>query len=116
LVPHLARCNYHCFYGAPVGLGYSVIDESVQRDYLELLFPLVLDYTAKFLQHYLGQRIEVVPTGSNQFTLRNLTDLPFIADSEAIEIAPPPTRHDQKGGASAEVSCNTSEISCRADR
>jgi len=87
-VPHLARCNYHCIYGLPdARLNYSVIDESVQRDYLELLFPLVLDYTAKFLRHYLAQRIQVVPMGPSQFTLRNLTDLPFTADSDAIEIA-----------------------------
>jgi hypothetical protein len=86
LVPHLARCNYHCFYGVPVGLGYSVIDESVQRDYLELLFPLVIDYGAKFLQHYLAPRIEVVPAGDGGFTFRNLTMLSFQADAAAVEI------------------------------
>ena len=63
LVPHLARCRYHALYAdGPYTWSYSVTDESVQRDYLELLFPLVIDYGARFLQHYLAPRIEVVPT------------------------------------------------------
>lgn len=88
LVPHLARCRYHALYAdGPYDWTHSVLDESVQRDYLELLFPLVIEYTAKFLQFYLAPRLEVIPIGGNEFRLRNLTMLPLRIDGSAVEIA-----------------------------
>jgi len=88
LVPHLARCRYHALYTeGPFLWTYSVLDESVQRDYLELLFPLVMEYTSKFLEHYLAPRLEVVAVGPGEFRLRNRTELPLRADARAVEIA-----------------------------
>lgn len=94
LVPHLARCRFHALRAAastvPLPISpwaTTVRDSSVQRDYLELLFPLAIEYGAKFLQHYLAARIEVVPTGDGKFKLRNLTALAFTSNSDAIEVA-----------------------------
>jgi hypothetical protein len=94
LVPHLARCNYHAFAPALAVVTrpaewwtYTVIDESVQRDYVELLFPLAIDYAAKFLQSYFIPRIDVIPTGQNHFELRNLTPYSFQFQAGAVEIA-----------------------------
>lgn len=94
LVPHLARCAYHCQERRP---GYpdrggrhwcaTVVDDSVQRDYLELLFPLVIDYTTRFTELYFQPRVEVVPEGNGTFKLANLTQLPFTADAGAVELA-----------------------------
>lgn len=118
LVPHLARCRYHALRATMLGesdarsWSTTVRNSSVQRDYLELLFALAIDYGAKFLEHYLSPRIEVVPTGPGEFTLRNLTALAFTADSDAIEIAytaADPTRPEGRRQR-AEVSCNTGEI------
>jgi len=92
LVPHLARCSFH-------GVGrngaqrlrmapwaYSVIDESVQRDYLELLLPLGIDYTQKFLEFYFQPRIDVVPTGNNEFDLINRASKSFTASTDELKI------------------------------
>lgn len=91
LVPHLARCRFH----AKARRGHvmmeahteaTVIDESVQRDYLEIMLPLTIDYTAKFLENYFRPRIDAVPVGTADFKLANLTRLPFEADATSVEI------------------------------
>lgn len=99
LVPHLAHCRFHAtaidfalLNGAnpheELGAFWLKIDdESVRRDYLEILFALTIDYTEKFLRSYLSPRIQVVQTGPGKFSLRNLSSLPFTANSDAVEIA-----------------------------
>ena len=96
LVPHLAHCNFWARdYGLldeaqiPSGeakFAFTVIEDSVNRDYLELLWPMMIEYVREFLLFYLSPRLEVVPIGENKFTLRNLTHLEFQFDSDALEI------------------------------
>ncbi|HME72244.1 MAG TPA: hypothetical protein VKM54_20615, partial [Myxococcota bacterium] len=94
LVPHLADCPFHSVMRKgetqPRVLAGSprVIEESVQRDYLEILFAMTIDYTEKFLRSYLRSRIQVIPVAGspNQIQLANTTLLPFQAETDAIEI------------------------------
>jgi hypothetical protein len=95
-VPHLAACNFHTgslqIESGQIPLEevrhpFTVISDSVHRDYMELLFPLAIDYTEKFVRSYFRPRIEVMPTGENEFTVRNLTPFDFWFVSDAIEIA-----------------------------
>jgi hypothetical protein len=114
LVPHLARCRYHALPRRQTQIQDSdprwaatAIDESVQRDYLEIVLPLTVDYTAKFFQHYFQQRIELVPLPSGQFKLRNLMRLPFEADASAVQVA-----FDTKDGGrlTLDVDCGTGTL------
>jgi hypothetical protein len=92
-VPHLARCRYHAL---PVQAGVvtdraewwaaTAIDESVQRDSIELLWPMAIDAAEKFLRFYFSPRLEVVPTGLSQFELRNLSSLPLHFDADDIRV------------------------------
>jgi len=96
LVPHLARCIFH--HGAvehatkqgvsppPEPPTFSVIDSSVQWDYIDLLFSFTVDYVSRFLQFYFAPRIDVIPTGNNHFEIRNLSTLPFQFEAGAVEI------------------------------
>ena len=96
LVPHLARCRYHALPvpGTVLGAAWwagTVIDESVQRDYLELLWPLAVDASEKFLRFYLSPRLEVVPAGTSpgdahRFRLGNPSALPlqFLRDNVKV--------------------------------
>jgi hypothetical protein len=92
-VPHLASCRFHSreFLDlAPKFVsdwGATVIDESVQRDYLELIWPRVIRTTAAFLASQLSPRLEVLPESPTSFRLSNasLFDLRF--DPAAVEIA-----------------------------
>lgn len=122
LVPHLARCGFHGFQrpGATLSregpLSFSVLDESVQRDYLEILFPLAIDYTAKLIEHYFAPRFEVVPVGKSdpadpeapdRFRLLSRVPHPLRFDASAIEVVYE-TADPQNGGgshASARVHC-----------
>ncbi len=70
-VPHLARCGWHAAE-TPI-----VIDDSVMRDYLEMLLPLAVDYSAKFLERYFAPRIAVRAVGERQFRVENVSDLPI---------------------------------------
>ncbi len=70
-VPHLAKCGWHAA-AAP-----SVIDDSVMRDYLEMLLPLAVDYSAKFLERYFAPRIAVRAVGEREFRIENVSDLPI---------------------------------------
>jgi len=93
LVPHLAHCRFSSQLIASYGsvqevttLELSVIEESVQRDYMEILFPLAVDFSEKFLARYFSQRIEVVASGDSFFRFKNLTPLPIRAQADAIEV------------------------------
>jgi hypothetical protein len=122
LVPHLARCGFHGFQrpGATLSregpLSFSVLDESVQRDYLEILFPLAIDYTTKLMDHYFTPRFEVVPVGKSdpgdpeapdRFRLLSRVPHPLRFDASAIEVVYE-TADPQNGGgnhATAPVHC-----------
>jgi len=118
IVPHLALCTYHgTIAGLPTpvpsgeeGFGYTVIESSVKRDYLELLLPLAIDYTENFLAFYFSPRIEVVPVGENEFKLRNRHHLEFQVHPDAIEIAYDDT-DGKRQTVSADCSGSTSVIS-----
>lgn len=90
LVPHLARCRFHAYVmdGQTIGRTFywiaTTIDESVQRDYLELLFPLGIDFTEGFLRHYFAPRLEVRPFRSNQFELANVAVHEFEASASEL--------------------------------
>ena len=94
LVPHLARCRYHWKVLEeivedpewPFEYGFTVIDSSVQRDYMEHLFALAVDYAEHFVRQYFSPRVSVVPVGPGAFRLRNPTMLPLRGDRRAIEI------------------------------
>ena len=57
---------------AEQGRAFTVIEASVQSDYLDLLFPMAIDYSATFMEEYFKRRIEVLPAGNSRFRLRNL--------------------------------------------
>jgi hypothetical protein len=90
VVPRLARCGFHSLarLGATVlrreSTGLTVLDESVQRDYIERLFPMLIDYVVKFMEFYFRPRIDVVPTGNDQFRLVNHSGLTITADVSEI--------------------------------
>lgn len=92
-VPHLARCRLHSRGyrkgAAKLGVrwGATVIDESVQRDYLELIWPRVIQMTAAFLTSQLSPRLEVVPLPDGSFRLANASPFDLEFDSDAIELA-----------------------------
>ncbi len=86
-IPHLARCTFH--WGAIVTqpeLRLLRPDESVLRDYYELLFPLAIQYQSKFLATYFRPRMEVVPMGNNQFRLVNFSEHDFTFQVGALEL------------------------------
>jgi hypothetical protein len=94
LVPHLARCNFH---NVPIKrrrtrdeqkrLSYSVADDSVRWDYLEILFPLTVKYTAELMDAYFTPRLDVVPLPQNRFKLVNPSPYDLSFDVSAVEIA-----------------------------
>ncbi|MGH7288267.1 MAG: TolB family protein, partial [Myxococcota bacterium] len=92
LVPRLARCRFHGLrrVGAVVtrdeAHSLTVIDDGVQRDYLERLFALVVDYTAKFMEFYFQPRIDVVPAGENRFALVNRSGLSMTFDESEVRV------------------------------
>lgn len=98
LVPHLTRCTLHCTRFAGQGPKpvrpwcATVLDESVQRDYLELLWPQVIHYGERFLDLYWSPRLEVIPiapaAGSTQgrFRLANRALLELRFEGDAAEI------------------------------
>jgi len=77
-VPHLARCGWHAA-STP-----SVIDDSVMRDYLEMLLPLAVDYSAKFLERYFAPRIAVRASGEREFRIENVSDLPILVRASEL--------------------------------
>ncbi len=90
LVPHLAHCRFHPAKAeSPLPPRYvaEVFEEAVQRDYIEILFPLTVDYVEKFMRWYFRPRLAVVPRADGRFQLANLTELEFIASPEAVEVA-----------------------------
>jgi len=105
LVPHLARCRFHPAIAdvrevfipgvaPPVFVAvdtvmefdrFTVIDESVQRDYFEILFPLAVRYVAGFLDHFYERRIDVVPLGDGRsFELINRSRLALGFDRDEL--------------------------------
>jgi hypothetical protein len=98
LVPHLGHCRF--FSAALSLLGFpqhaplqlSVIEESVQRDYMELLFPLAVDYTQTFIDRYYAPRLEVVPLepgdadSDRKFKLKNPNQLQLTISKSSIEV------------------------------
>lgn len=100
LVPHLARCRFHSLPFSSVPRPFrpwsaTVHDESVQRDYLELLWPQTIHYTSKLMERYWAPRLEVVPLDATtatpaererSFRLANLSLLPFVFPSDGIEV------------------------------
>ena len=119
LVPHLANCRYHALprrqaqiTGSDFHWAATTIDESVKRDYAEILLPLTVDYTAKFLRHYFQARIELVPLGAGEFKIRNLTRLPFEANLDDVQVV-----FDTIGGSrrSLPVACDGGTLAIPAD-
>ena len=117
LVPHLARCRFHrqVREGATVlerdlDEPFTVIDDSVQRDYLEILFPLTINYTARFMERYFAPRLALLQEGSRRFRLANRTRLPMRFHRDAIEVVYDTTRVDEESGQRirmrAPVSCD----------
>ena len=93
-VPHLARCRLFHEALNRTGLGedgLTTADEAVNRDYAEILFSMVVDYSQKFLRRILEQRIEVVRESPTSFRLANLTGFPFLASRDSVEIVYPAT-------------------------
>jgi hypothetical protein len=89
LVPHLAALRFHNRQLGQHGradLAYAPSTDSTARDYIEILWPLAIDYTAKFLAHYLSPRLDIVPIGGNRFKLENLTPLVFEAQTSDLQI------------------------------
>lgn len=88
LVPHLARCRFLgdalAAEGAGPFLGYTVGDSSVNRDYLELLMPKVVEYSLELMRLYFEPRIDVVPLGENRFELINRSRLRLQAEAEEV--------------------------------
>src|SRR6185503_7929766 len=83
LVPHLANCRFHARAikegGGTAFHSYTVGDSSVNRDYVELLFPRVVEYSLELMRLYFGPRIDVVPLADNDFQLINRSRLPITA-------------------------------------
>ncbi len=92
-VPHLARCRFHSrtfVNSLPKALWpwmATVVDETVQRDYLELIWPRVIQMTAAFLTSQLSPRLEVIPESEASFRLANASLLPLQFDPSAVELA-----------------------------
>lgn len=93
LVPHLARCRMHAIdsdddvnVSRAGPWNATVVSDTVERDYLELLLPLAIDYSAKFLERYYAPRIEVVPAEAGRFALRNPSDLPIRIPASEIRV------------------------------
>jgi hypothetical protein len=96
VVPHLARCRFHSFsFGSEPKLlrpwFATVHDDSVQRDYLELLWAQTIHYASKFMESYWSPRLEVAaapdgPEGDKGFRLRNRSRQEFRFASDAVEI------------------------------
>lgn len=104
LVPHLARCGIHAKtveqllaslppLPIPIDYGFTVIDTSVQRDYMEQLFALALDYTEKFISFYFSPRLGVVPAGQGGFRLLNQSALPISLPASEVTLY-----YDDAGG------------------
>jgi hypothetical protein len=92
LVPHLAACRMHQHRLASTQSkpdfpwGATIMNESVQRDYIEILWPWVIRYSARFLESYFAPRLEVIPISENEFRLANRTPFALSFDGSAVEI------------------------------
>jgi len=90
-IPHLGRCRFHAEQLGNAGIGttfpVTLVDESVQRDYLETLWPIAIDHTAQMMATYYQKRIHVIPEFVSSFRLANPTRLPFVVDLDTVEIA-----------------------------
>jgi hypothetical protein len=87
MIPHLGRCRYHAeLLGTDSLFAVTVVDESVQRDYLEVLWPFTIDYTAKLMENYYQPRLSLVPQSLDSFKLANPTMLEFEAAIDSVEI------------------------------
>ncbi len=92
-VPHLARCRFHSrtfVNSLPKAVWpwmATVVDETVQRDYLELIWPRVIRMTTAFLISQLSPRLEVIPESEDSFRLANASLLPLQFDPSAVELA-----------------------------
>jgi len=88
-IARLGRCGYHAVRGSLTWDGpQSLIlaDESVQRDYLEFLWPQAIAYGAEMMALYYQRRIHAVPGANGSFRLANATMLPYEINPEAVEI------------------------------
>lgn len=95
LVPHLLRCRKTVWtWWATVPDGFekkglhvfTTLDTSVQRDVMEWVFPMGVDYTERFFEQYVAPRIDVIRSSPTQFRLANLTRLPFNIPEDGVEI------------------------------
>lgn len=90
-IPHLGRCRFHAEQLGNAGIGtaspVTLVDESVQRDYLETLWPIAIDHTAQMMATYFQKRIHVLPAFTASFRLANPTRTPFTVDIDTVEIA-----------------------------
>jgi len=96
-VPHLASCRFVAKQRPGANRPRegrwiaTVIDESVQRDYLEILFPLTVDYTAQFLQFVFEPKIKVTGTGATEggrstFEIANVSRFDLTARADEVRI------------------------------
>lgn len=100
LVPHLAACRFLSEQRpgtirsrASAPWEAHVIDESVQRDYLEILLPLAIDYAAKFMELYFEPRIAVTAKGPTQdspprqrLSIEILSRFPLTARADEVRV------------------------------
>ncbi len=87
-IPHLGRCRFHAeMMGTDTIFAVTLVDESVQRDYLETLWPIAIDHTAQMMKMYFQTRLRVFSRPDGSFTLANPTLLPFTGRADAVQIA-----------------------------
>jgi hypothetical protein len=89
-VPHLAACRLHAVMMpltfSPPAWQARITDDSVQRDYFEILWSLAIQWSARFLEFLYEPRLAVIALSENEFLLANRSTREIEIDPSTVEI------------------------------